>query len=88
MVEVINAEKQVKITREFEGLRASESKQNLRIVYIEKTFVDDVEVKSEQKEYSRDYAFWKASELGQAILSMVDLDLAQEDPSTPRNENN
>lgn len=84
MIEVVNAEKQVKISRVFEYLRASESKESLRVGYYEVTEIDGVEVSRELKEYSRDYDFWKSSELGVAILGMVNLDLAQNDPSTPR----
>lgn len=85
MVEVINAEKQVKVSRVFEYLRASESKKSLRVGYYEVTEIDGVEVSRELKEYSRDYDFWKASELGVAIISMIELDLAQNEPSEPRN---
>jgi hypothetical protein len=84
MIEVINTEKIVKISRTFDYLRASETQNYLRIGYIEVTEIDGVEVSRVEKEYDRDYAFWKESELGVAILGMVNLDLAQSNPSTPR----
>ena len=84
MIEVYNTEKVVKISRKFAYLRASETQNYLKIGFIEVTTIDGVEVSRVEKEYDRDYAFWKASELGVSILGMVDLDLAQLDPSTPR----
>ena len=85
MIEVNSASKQVVIKRQFEYLRASESKNSLRVGYYEITEIDGVETKRELIEYPRDYAFWKASELGVAIMDMINLDLAQQDPSAPRN---
>ena len=61
-----------------------ESSKDMQIIYKELTFVDGELIKEEVKSYSRDYEFWKASELGQAIVGMVTLDLQQEDPSAPR----
>ena len=84
MIEVTNESKLVVVSREFDYLRASESKQSLRVGFIEVTTIDGVEVSRESKSYNRDYEFWKASELGVAILGMVNLDLAQSEPSTPR----
>jgi hypothetical protein len=81
---ISETQKTVKVQREFEGLQAMESSQNMQIIYKELTFVDDELIKEEVKSYSRDYEFWKASELGKAILGMVALDLAEEDPSAPR----
>jgi len=78
-------QKTVKVERAFEGLEAHEDGQRMTIFYDETTTIDGEVVKSERKSYSRDYEFWKASQLGQAILGMVSLDLAQEDPTTPRN---
>jgi hypothetical protein len=81
---ISETQKTVKVQREFEGLQAMESSQNMQIIYKELTFVDGELIKEEVKSYSRDYEFWKESELGQAILGMVALDLAEEDPSAPR----
>lgn len=81
---IIEGQKLVKIDRVFDGLNTSESEQKLTVFYKEQTFIDGELIKEETKSYDRDYAFWKASELGQAILQMVALDLKQEDPSAPR----
>jgi len=84
MTTISEEQKTVKVERVFEGLQAFETNDKMTIVYKELTFIDDELIKEETKSYDRDYQFWKASELGQAILSMVALDLAQEDPSAPR----
>jgi hypothetical protein len=78
--------KKVTIKRVFEGLQAYESSKSMSVIYKELTFVDDELIKEENKSYTRDYEFWKASELGQAIIGMVNLDLMQDDPSAPREE--
>jgi len=84
MTTISEEQKTVKVERVFEGLQAFETNDKMTIVYKELTFIDDELIKEETKSYDRDYQFWKASELGQAILGMVALDLAQEDPSAPR----
>ena len=84
MTTISEEQKTVKVERVFEGLQAFETNDKMTIVYKELTFIDDELIKEDVKSYDRDYQFWKASELGQAILGMVALDLAQEDPSAPR----
>lgn len=83
MVEVSTEQKEVKIVREFAGMEASEEYKKLRIIYKEETIVNGEVIKSENKEYLRDYDYWKASQLGVAIIGMVELDLALEYPSAP-----
>ena len=84
MTTISEEQKTVKVERVFEGLQAFETGEKMTVVYKELTFVDGELLKEEVKSYDRDYQFWKASELGQAILGMVALDLAQSDPSEPR----
>jgi len=85
MAVIIQSEqKNVVISRSFEGLIAQETNKILTLRYHEQTSIDNEVIKDEIKEYSRDFDFWKASQLGQAILQMVDMDLAQQDPSAPR----
>jgi hypothetical protein len=84
MATISEEQKTVKVERVFEGLQAFETNDKMTIVYKELTFIDNELIKEETKSYDRDCQFWKASELGQAILGMVALDLAQEDPSAPR----
>lgn len=75
MIEFSTAQKEVKILRSFAGLEAYEEEQRLRIIYKEETVLDGVVVKSENKSYTRSYAQWEASELGQAIKGMINNDL-------------
>jgi len=84
MIEVITSQKEVKVLREFAGIEAYEEGFRLRLSFREKTTLDGEVIKEEIKTYDRDYLFWKASPLGQSILGMVNLDLAQLDPSAPR----
>lgn len=84
MVEVSTQQQEVKITRSFEGMEAYDTDKRLRIVYKEETTIDGQVIKSENKEYIRNYDFWKASELGQAIIGLIESDLQQEDPAAPR----
>jgi len=84
MIEVENKSKNVKIERRFSKLLADAIENQLVIFYEEVTTVEGEVLKVEQKQYARDYKFWEASELGQAIIGMVGLDLSQQDPSAPR----
>jgi hypothetical protein len=84
MVELTNTEKQVKIVRVRDGVRTSEAKKLFVVVYNEITFIDGVEIKREEKEYFKDYDLWKSSKSGKDLIAEIDLDLAQEDPNTPR----
>ncbi len=84
MVELESTQKEVKIVRFFEGIEAYETGKSLRVTYKEQTIIDGQVIKEENKSYQRDYEFWKASEIGQAIIGIVSLDLAQQDPSAPR----
>lgn len=84
MVELESTQKEVKIIRYFEGIEAYETGNTLRVTYKEQTVIDGKIIKEENKSYQRDYEFWKASEIGQAIIGIVSLDLAQQDPSAPR----
>ena len=77
-------QKTVKVERVFEGLEAHEDGQRMSIFYDEITSIDGEVIRSERKSYLRDFQFWKASQLGQAILGMVALDLEQPDPTIPR----
>jgi hypothetical protein len=78
--------KKVTVKRVFEGIQAYKSSESMSIIYKELTYIDDELIKEENKAYPRDYLYWEASELGQAIIGMVNLDLMQEDPSAPRAE--
>lgn len=84
MAVVVLGQKEVKRVREFTKLEALDETQELIVSYSEVTLIDDVEVSRVQKMYARDYAFWKASEIGQIILGMIGIDLSQEDPAAPR----
>lgn len=72
------------ITREFAGIEAYEDGKRLRVAYREVTYVGNEVIKDEVKTYMRDYDYWKASEIGQAIVAMIELDLQQQDPAAPR----
>lgn len=84
MVELESTQKEVKIIRYFEGIEAYETGKRLTVTYREETVIDGKVILVENKSYVRDYDFWKASEIGQAIIGIVSLDLAQQDPSAPR----
>lgn len=86
MVEVVVSEGQVSAvtSRRFEGLYARCSEEMLSVYYVETTTVDGTVVKQETKTYSRDFEFWKQSQLGQAIIELVNEDLSQQDPAAPR----
>lgn len=79
-------EKTVSKNRTFKALEALEDGKILRITYLEQTTINGEVIKSENKSYVRDYDFWKESDLGVAIMEMVDLDLREEDPSLPRQQ--
>lgn len=83
-IEFQTATKEVKILRAFAGMEAYEEGKRLRVVFTETTLVDGEVIKRENISYDRDYDFWKASELGQAIIGMIEQDLMQEDPAAPR----
>ena len=86
-VEVVQGQQEVRRVRKFESLYASETRQELRVGYIEQMYVGNELMRSELKFYSRDYAMWSTNELGTSILDMIALDLALEDPQTlPSNE--
>jgi hypothetical protein len=80
------ATKEVQVLRSFAGMEAYEEGKRLRVVFTETTLVDGEILKQENKSYDRDYDFWKASQIGQAIIGMIELDLMQEDPAAPRPE--
>jgi hypothetical protein len=84
MIVVSTSEKEVVIKRAFKSLVANDIRETLEVGYLEITELDGVEVKREEKVYNRDYAYWKASELGVAIIGLINDDLEQEDPATPR----
>lgn len=84
MITVNTGNKEVTIKRKFKSLFANDERGTLEVSYIEVTEVDGNEVNKIEKVYNRDYAYWKASALGEAILEMINLDLEQEEPSTPR----
>lgn len=85
MITVVNENKAVQIKREFYSLQAFDDTKLLKVQYKEVVEIDGEVVKEEIKHYERDYDFWKASELGVAIISMIELDLEQNEPSAPRN---
>ena len=84
MIVVSTSEKEVVIKRAFKSLVANDIRETLEVGYLEITELDGVEVKREEKVYNRDYAYWKTSELGVAIIGLINDDLEQEDPATPR----
>lgn len=84
-VGVNTEEKTVTTERCFAGLIANVEHSKLIVQYRENLIVDGKVIASTMKEYSRDFEFWKASQLGQAIVELVNTDLAQADPSSPRN---
>lgn len=84
MAEVILGEKEVKRVRTRTGLIANDKTGTLVVTYDESIYIDNVLVSTEAKQYSRDYPYWIASEIGQVIAGMIALDLAQEDPAAPR----
>jgi len=84
MIVVSTSEKEVVIKRAFKSLVANDIRETLEVGYLEITELDGVEVKREEKVYNRDYAYWKASELGVAIIGLINDDLEQENPATPR----
>lgn len=81
MVEVNTSQKEVKIVREFAGIEAYKAGESLRIAYREQTLIDGEIIKDEVKTYTRDYNYWEASQIGQAILQLISLDLVKPDPS-------
>lgn len=84
MAETILGEKQVKRVRTRTGLIVNDKTGEIVVTYDESLYVDNELVGTAAKQYSRDYPFWLASELGQIIAAMIDADLAQEDPAAPR----
>lgn len=84
MITLDSTSKTVTVQREFAGIEAYEDGKRLRVAYREITTIDDQVIKDEVKTYDRNYEFWKASEIGQAIIGMIELDLQQQDPSAPR----
>jgi hypothetical protein len=84
MIVVSTTQKEVVIKRAFKSLVANDVRQKLEVGYIEITELDGEIIKQEEKVYQRDYAFWKNSELGVAILELINADLVQENPATPR----
>lgn len=88
MEEVVVSEAEVMMvtTRTFAGLIANVEHQKLIVKYREEVKVGSAVISSVLKDYPRDYAYWEASELGQIIAAMVNNDLAQSDPATPREE--
>lgn len=79
MITVTQGNKAVKVERSFHSLQAFEDTKLLKVSYKEITSIDGVEVKEEIKSYVRDYDTWKASELGVAIIGLINTDLAKED---------
>lgn len=75
MIEVQNTNEEVKILRAFEGIEAYESNKSLRVTYREQTVVGGEVIKDEMKSYVRDYDFWKQSQLGTALVAMIENDL-------------
>lgn len=75
MIEVQNTNEEVKILRAFEGIEAYESGKSLRISYREQTMISGEIIKEETKSYIRDYVFWKQSQLGVALIAMIENDL-------------
>lgn len=75
MIEVQNTNEEVKILRAFEGIEAYESGKSLRISYREQTMIGGEIIKEETKSYIRDYDFWKQSQLGVALIGMIENDL-------------
>jgi hypothetical protein len=75
MIEFNTAQKEVKIVRSFAGMEAYEEEKRLRIVFKEETIIDGVVVKSENRSYTRNYDQWRASELGIAIIALINNDL-------------
>jgi hypothetical protein len=83
MAEKIIGTMEVRRVREFESLMAISINKTLKISYIERTFVGDEEMKVESKSYNRPYDQWATSQLGTAILGMINLDLNNENPGIP-----
>jgi hypothetical protein len=75
MIEVQTTNKEVKILRAFEGIEAYEKEKKLTVTYIEQTVVGGEILKEETKSYVRDYDFWKQSQLGVALIAMIENDL-------------
>lgn len=80
-VEVEETQAVKRVYRVFDGLFANNTSKVLRIQYREITEIDGVEVRNEVKEYGRNYEYWVSHEIGQAVLSLINADLLQEDPS-------
>lgn len=75
MIEAQTTNEEVKILRAFEGIEAYESGKRLRVTYREQTVVGGEVIKDEMKSYVRDYDFWKQSQLGIALVAMIENDL-------------
>lgn len=85
MIELNTPSQEVKRIRSFVALEAIESSKTLRISYTEQIYIDGELLKTETYSYTRDYDYWKESEIGLQILDMINEDLRQPDPSISRN---
>jgi hypothetical protein len=87
MIELNTPSQEVKRIRTFTALEAIEPSKTLRISYTEQVYIDGELLKTETHSYTRDYDYWKESEIGSEIMNMINEDLRQPDPSIPRNIN-
>lgn len=87
MIELTNGHQEVRRVREFLALEAIDESKVLRVSYRETVYIDGELTSVTTQSYTRDYDYWKSSEIGIEIMGMVNADLQQADPSIPRNIN-
>jgi len=75
MIVISEAEATVKVERVFEGLEAYEDGQKMLIFYKEITSINGEVLKTELKSYQSNFAYWKASTIGQEILRLINVEL-------------
>lgn len=85
MIELTNGHQEVRRVREFLALEAIDESKTLRVSYRETVYIDGELTSVTTHSYNRDYDYWKSSQIGVEIMEMIDADLQQTNPSTPRN---